>query len=67
VTCRSGLLLGVLNLLDDGLEPSPEGSSVCIDSDRHDNCRGGGGALLRAAARYWCYPTEDSNQVVAVS
>jgi hypothetical protein len=61
-TCRSSLLLGILALLDNGLEPSPESSG---GGGRHGDDKGGGGALLRVAARYWFCPTEDSNWVVA--
>jgi hypothetical protein len=63
-TCHNGFLLGILALLDDGLEPSSENSGV--GGGRHGDCRGGGGALLRAATRYWCCPTEDNNWVVVV-
>jgi hypothetical protein len=59
VMCRSGLLLSILGLLDDGLELSPEGSDV--GGSQHGDCRGGGSTLLRVAARYWCCPTEDNN------
>jgi hypothetical protein len=64
-TCRSSLLLGILALLDNGLEPSSESSGVGGGGGRHGDGKGGGGALLRVAARYWCCPTEDSNWVVA--
>jgi hypothetical protein len=44
-TGSGGLLLGVLGLLDDGLEPSTEGSSLGVvrHGDRTGQRTGGGG------------------------
>jgi hypothetical protein len=58
--CRSGLLLDILGLLDDGLELSLEGSGV--GGSQHGECRGGGGALLRTTTGWWRCPRRGGSQ-----